>query len=252
MKRVLAVILGGCLAVSAWAEQPIQIAVASNFYAPLKAISAEFKRQTGIPVRLSTGATGMLAAQIQRGAPYDLFFAADAKRPQWLERQGLTEPNSRFVYALGTLVVWSPRAERLSPNLTKLDADHPQLRHFAVANPKTAPYGRAGQQALQKLQLWQPLKERQKLVFGENIGKTYQYVATGHAQMGLVALAEVINRPQNQVWRVPANLYDPIVQEAVVLKGHLRPAVQKFLRFFHQPAVQQKIQTSGYRLPKRK
>ena len=150
---------------------PLTIAVASNFYAPLKKICTNFTQETGIQVRLSNGSTGNLRRQIQHGAPYDLFFSADSKRPIQLEKKKLTD--LRFSYAFGKLAVWSIKPDSITPDLNTLDINNANLRFLAIANPKVAPYGIAAKEVLQHFNLYQPLKQEKKLVTGENIGKTF-------------------------------------------------------------------------------
>ncbi|BCN94205.1 molybdate-binding periplasmic protein ModA [Thiomicrorhabdus immobilis] len=233
------------------AQETVRIAVASNFLATLKALSKDFTEETGIRVDISNGATGMLYAQIQKGAPYDLFFAADAKRPQMLEEEGLTEPGSRFTYVTGKLVVWSPDAQKVSPDLTKFNPNNPRLHFVAIANPKTAPYGEAAVATLKHYGVYDALKSQNKIALGENIGKTYHYVVSHNAQLGLVAKSYVSN-PEKPVggeyFEIPSNLYPKLVQQAVVIKGKKTPATQAFLKFFKSEKARKRIEAYGYGL----
>jgi len=234
------------------AKDTIHIAVAANFLATMKTLSKTFNQQTGIKVIVSNGATGMLYAQIKRGAPYDLFFAADAKRPALLEQQGLIEPNSRFTYVMGRLVIWSPNADKVSPDLNKFKKNDPNVRFFAIANPKIAPYGVAARAVLQHYGLYQSLSDHNQIVLGENIGKTFHYIASGNAQIGLVAKSYVSNPKQpvkGQFREIDAGLYPKIEQQAVIIKGKASAAVRQFLAFFQSPSAQQQIQRYGYGLP---
>ncbi len=232
-------------------QKPIHLAVSANFLATLKQISQKFTKQTGIPVYLSNGATGMLYAQIKRGAPYDLFFAADARRPELLEQAGLIEPNSRFAYVKGKLVVWS-RTGYFSTDLAKLVVTSPQLRYFAIANPKSAPYGRAAKQVLEHYGLYRTLLKSHQLALGENVGKTFHYVATGNAQIGLLAKSYLMTHSVKGHFKdVDESLYSPIIQQAVVLKGKKSSEVQQFLDFFRSEAVQVQLQKAGYDLPQK-
>ncbi|NPA72979.1 MAG: molybdate ABC transporter substrate-binding protein [Gammaproteobacteria bacterium] len=247
------VVCGLCISPLSWAEAPVRIAVAANFLTTMKTLAKEFNAQTGLKVSVSNGASGLLYAQIIKGAPYDVFFSADTKRPKRLEQAGLIEPGSRFTYVTGKLVAWSPDTDtnKLSAELATLDVSSPQLRFVAIANPKTAPYGAAAVQVLTHYGLYEPLSATHKIAIGENIGKAYQYVATGNAQIGLVAKSYVSNpkRPvSGQVFDIPPELYTPISQQAVVLKGRNRPAVQAFLDFFHSPSARARIQAYGYGL----
>jgi len=233
------------------AQETIRIAVASNFLATLKALSTEFTAQTGIRVSLSNGATGMLYAQIKRGAPYDMFFSADEARPELLEKQGLIVPGSRFTYVTGRLVVWSPKPDKVSPDLSKLDINNPNLYYFAMANPKTAPYGIAGKTVLEHYGVYKTLSANNKIALGENIGKTYHYVASQNAQLGLIAKSYVANpkRPMGgQYIEIPLELYPTLKQQAVILKGKQSSTVNQFLTFFHSKKAQQRIADYGYGL----
>lgn len=237
------------------AQQTIRIAVASNFLATLKSLSKEFTKQSGIRVQLSNGATGMLYAQIKKGAPYDLFFSADSKRPQLLETEGLIEPGSRFTYVTGKLVAWSPQPDKVTPDLSKLKADNPKLYFFAMANPKTAPYGLAGKAVLQHYGLYQALSANNKIALGENIGKTYHYVASRNAQVGLVAKSYVANPKKpvgGEYFEIPDDIYPELLQQAVLLKGRDSQAVQAFLAFLQSAESRQKIQRYGYGVPNSK
>ena len=235
-----------------FANDSLHIAVASNFLATLKSVSRDFTQKTGIKVHISNGATGMLYAQIKHGAPYDLFFSADSKRPLLLEKNGLIEPGSRFTYVVGKLVAWSPIPENVSANLATLHADNPALHFMAIANPKTAPYGEAAKAVLEFYGLYAPLKAKNKFALGENVGKTYHYVVSGNAQIGLVAKSYVAN-PEHPVkgefYDIPSHLYPNIEQQAVTLKGKNSQAVQAFLSYFKSAKVQAVIESYGYGLP---
>lgn len=254
MKKIISrLLVVGLLMTSsmAYAQQSIKIAVASNFLATLKALSKDFTKQTGIQVQISNGATGMLYAQIKKGAPYDMFFAADARRPKLLDEQGYIVPGSRFTYVTGKLVSWSPNADKVTPDLDKLKADNKNLHFVAIANPKTAPYGEAAVAALKHYGLYDKLSHSGKIALGENIGKTFHYAASGNAQLGLVAKSYVSN-PEKPVggryFEIPTNLYPKLVQQAVVLKGKDSSAVKTFLKYFKSKAARQRIEAYGYGL----
>lgn len=236
---------------SVLAEQPIRVAVAANFLAAMKALAKDFTAETRVPVSISNGATGMLYAQIRKGAPYDVFFAADAVRPQRLEKEGKVEVGSCFTYVTGRLVVWSPKGV-VSPDLSQLKDHFDQFRFIAIANPKTAPYGVAAQQVLMHYGLYQRLRSANKIALGENVGKTFHYAVTGNAQLALVAKSYVSN-PQKtvggKVWHIDEALYQPIKQQAVILKGKNRPTVQKFMSFMQSERARQKMAEFGYGLP---
>ena len=231
------------------AKERIHIAVASNFLRPMKTLSKDFSQRTKIGVLLSKGPTGMLYAQIKRGAPYDLFFAADVKRPKGLEEEGLIEAGSRFTYAKGKLVSWS---KNFSPDLNLLNPNNPQLRFVAIANPKTAPYGKAALEVLNHFGIGDSLKKKTKLAYGENVGKAYHYVASGNAQIGLVALSYLAHSKKNQgkIYEIPQNTYSEIIQQAAILKGRKSGPVLKFLEYLNSLKAKKIIRSYGYDLGK--
>jgi len=230
------------------ANAPLQIAVASNFVPTMKALVGAYATQSKREVVLSAGSTGKHYAQIMNGAPFDLFFAADSQRPKILEEQNRAE--SRFTYAIGKLVLWTPQADVELADQQWLQSN---FNHFAIANPKLAPYGLAAQQVLQKLGLWQQLESR--LVRGENIGQTFQFVQSGSAELGLVAYAQLLAKPKTDgqdqgaslpgSWWLPAQeLYDPIEQQAVQLTDHV--AAADFLAFVRSEQGRKIISSYGY------
>ncbi len=226
----------------------VTVASASNFSATVKAVIARFRRQTGHRAVLSTGSTGTLYAQIRHGAPFDVFLAADARRPRLLDGQGGAVPGSRFTYALGRLVLWSSDPRRVTgPEALRQG----NFRRLAIANPRTAPYGLAAKQALEALGLWVPLKGRR--VRGENIAQAYQFVASGNAELGFVALSQISgpNRVQNgSRWLVPERLHEPLRQQAVLLeRGRDNPAARAFLEFLQGPTARAVIRSYGYGVP---
>ncbi len=211
---VAAAIMGFAICPRASDASEANIAVAANFTAAAKEIAAAFARVTGDTVNLSFGSTGALYTQIVNGAPFAAFLAADTVRPKRLETEGHAVPGSRFTYAVGQIVLWSR-----DPAL--IDSEARVLRsttfgNLAIANPKTAPYGAAAVETLRNLGLWDAVKDR--LVRGSNIAQTHQFVATGNAELGFVALSQVALDTRGSMWRVPRNLYAPIAQDAVLLK----------------------------------
>lgn len=205
-----------CAAGPARADE-IRVAVASNFTHAMRALAERFEAISDHEITLIFGSTGKHYAQIRNGAPFDVYFAADADRPRMLEEDGLIVPGSRVTYALGRLVLWSPRENYVDPAGDCLEAG--DFRHLAIANPKLAPYGQAAAQVLQARGLWE--KMQGQLVRGENIGQAYQFVKSGNAQLGFVACSQV-TRPgqptEGSFWEVPQELYEPIVQQAVLLR----------------------------------
>lgn len=231
----------------ALAEQ-VQVAVATNFTAPLQAIAAEFEQDTGHSVVASFGATGQLYAQIQHGAPFEMLFSADASTPARLDSEGQGVSGSRFTYAVGSLVLWSATPGYLDGSDAALKAN--QFRHLAIAEPKTAPYGLAATQVLEKLGLTEAVQG--KLVTGQSIAKALHFIATGNAELGFVALSQVYQDGQlssGSAWIVPAELHTPIRQDALILKkGEHNPAAAAFMDYIKGEKAARIIQSYGYRL----
>ena len=222
----------------------IRIAVAANFIAPLRRIATEFEQQTGHRVLLSPGSTGKHYAQIRNGAPFDVFFAADQKRPELLDELRLTVAGSRYTYALGRLMLWSADAGMVDNNGAVLGSE--SYRFLAIANPRLAPYGAAAQSALEQLGLWEQLQSR--LVRGENIAQTFQFVSSGNAELGLVARSQVVYPGSGgSAWLVPAELHTPIRQQAVLLSNS--DAAAEFIKFARSAAAGDIIRAYGYELP---
>ncbi len=229
------------------AAEEVRVAVASNFLSTFQALAKEFEKHTGHTVAMSPGSSGKLYAQITHGAPFDLLFSADTQRPRLLEQEGLAVPGSRFPYAVGRLTLWS-----LSPDMLK-DNGPDVLRQaafsrLAIANPKTAPYGKAAEQVLQALGLWKMVQP--KLVQGENIGQTLQFVASQNAELGFVALSQVLDpkmEGKGSRWDVPSQLHDPLTQEVILLNnGEHNPAAKALLIFLASPAARSIIERYGY------
>ena len=195
----------------------VQVAVAANFTAPARALAEVFARTTGHEARLSFGATGAFYTQIKNGAPFDVLLAADDERPARLEKEGDTVAGSRFTYATGQLVLWSAKPGFVDDQGAVLKGGH--FGKIAIANPKNAPYGAAAVEAMEKLGLAATLQP--KLVTGESIGQTFNFIATGNAELGFVALAQVLEGGKlksGSMWVVPAQYHAPIIQDAVILK----------------------------------
>ncbi len=197
--------------------QTIHVAVASNFAGPMKQIAAGFEKKTGHQVRLSFGSSGKFFAQIKNRAPFHVFLSADQDKPERLEQDGLTLPDSRLTYATGQLVLWT--------STDGLQVEGPEalrskrVRRVAMANPRLAPYGRAAQQSLS--QLIEPESLAATIVYGENISQTFQFVLTGNAQLGFIAASQLNLLPDHRAgsaWFIPADLYTPIHQDAVAIR----------------------------------
>ena len=223
-----------------------RVAVASNFSDAIKAAADVFEKETGHQVILIFGSTGKHYAQIRNGAPFEAFFAADARRPELLEAEGVAQPGSRFTYAVGKVVLWSPDPDLVDAGVDIL-ADG-AFRHLAMANPKLAPYGKAAEEVMRKKGVWDNLRTR--TVRGENIGQTFQFVQSGNAELGFVALSQ-IRKPGMAIpgsfWRPPQALYTPIVQQAVLLREN--PAARQFLAFMQEDAAVKIIERYGYDVP---
>jgi len=233
------------LSVSASAGE-VTVAVASNFSAAFNKLAPDFERSSGHKLTASFGATGKLYAQIRNGAPFDVLLAADDERPRRLETEGVTVAGTRFTYAIGRLALWSPDPKMVDANGAVLKSD--RFAHLAVANAKTAPYGAAAEQTLRRLGVWERLASR--LVRGENVTQTFQFVSTGNAALGFVALAQVralAPARQGSYWIVPAKLYKPLRQDAVLLKrGADNAAARALLDYLRAPDVKSMIQDLGY------
>jgi len=228
------------------AADELVIAAATNFSGAARAIAARFEEQTGHRALLVFGSSGKLYAQIRNGAPFDVFFSADATRPELLERQGMAVPGSRMTYAEGRLVLWSARENYVDPRGRVLHSG--DFRFVAMANPKLAPYGRAAEQVLHGLRLWDTLQGR--IVRGENIGQAFQFVMSGNAALGFVARSQLGNPDVSiggSLWEVPHSLYDPIEQQLVLLKDNA--ATRALLSYIKSDEVRELIRRYGYETP---
>lgn len=220
------------------------VAVATNFAQPAKELAEVFEAGTGHNVRLSFASTGKLYIQIAHGAPFDIFLAADTDRPIKAEAEGLAVSDSRFTYAIGKIALYSrDKTLREASKDVLFSAD--SFRKIAIANPVTAPYGRASIEVIKNLQLHEALSE--KIVRGDNIAQAYQFVYTGNAALGFVALSQVIDNDIEPLWIVPESLYTPIEQDAVLLKrGANNLAANEFMTFLQSPKAISIIQKYGY------
>lgn len=244
-RRCLAASLAA-VAVHAAHAETVPVAVAANFTAPMQKIAAAFEADTGHKAELSFGATGKFYAQITHGAPFQVLLSADDTTPARLEREGQAVANSRFTYAIGTLVLWSAQPGYVDAQGAVLKTG--DFKHLALANPKLAPYGLAATQVLDKLGLAAHLQPR--FVQGENIAQTFQFVATGNAPLGFVALSQVMEEgkiSKGSAWQVPASLHDPIRQDAVLLlPGKDKPAARALMNYLRSDKARAIIQAYGY------
>ncbi|MBM4138193.1 MAG: molybdate ABC transporter substrate-binding protein [Nitrospira sp.] len=225
----------------------VLVAVAANFNLPFREIATEFERATGHQVRVVSGASGAFYAQIKNGAPFDVFFSADRDRPKLLEEEGLGVKDFRFTYAIGRLVLWSPNAALIKGGETLRSKT---FKRLAVANPKTAPYGVAAMQTMQNLGLWDSLKSQ--LVMGESLGQTMGFIESGNAQLGFVALSQVLDpkiKGTGSRWEVPTDAHAPITQDVILLvKGKDNPAAKSLMEFVTGTQAKNIIARYGYLL----
>ncbi len=232
------------LVFSPWlAAAEVRVAVAANFAAPMKALATRFQEESGHRLSLSFGASGQLFAQVVHGAPFQVFLSADEDKPRRLEARGLAVPGSRFTYAVGRLVLWSPRAgDDPRARLTAGD-----FRRLALANPKLAPYGAAARDWLQATGLWARLRGR--LAVGQSVTQALQYARAGQADLALVAASQVRDAG-GTAWPVPADRHRPLRQDAVLLaRGADDTAARALLRYLRSPAARSLIADFGYALP---
>ncbi|MGA2564394.1 MAG: molybdate ABC transporter substrate-binding protein [Steroidobacteraceae bacterium] len=243
--------LGAVLALSVQAVQAdeINIAVAANFLGTLQKLAPQFERASTHKLVLSSGSSGQLYAQIVQGAPFDVLLSADAEKPKMLEAAGLAVPGSGFTYAVGTLVLWSPKAGLIDRGGQILQAR--SYRFVGVADPDNAPYGAAAREVLRTLGLWDQLTQEHKLVTGENITQAWQFAASGNVDMAFVALSQVLlsdGSISGSSWLPPQSMYTRIDQDAVVLAhGSHRAAAEAFVSWLHHdPLALAAIQSAGY------
>jgi molybdate transport system substrate-binding protein len=227
----------------------VNAAVAANFTAPAQQIAAMFVKETGNNVKLSFGSTGKFYSQIKEGAPFDVLLAADEKTPKLMEQENLAVTNSRFVYAIGKLVLWSAKAGYVDDKGAVLS--NASYNKLSYADPKLAPYGLAAQETLQKMNLWD--KVQSKLVTGDSITQTYQFAATGNAELAFIALSQITKDGKvtdGSLWIVPSDLYSPIKQAAVQLSAAKdKTTAQSFLSYLKSEKALTIIRSFGYGLP---
>lgn len=233
------------LAASSHATE-INVAVAANFTGPMNAIAAEFAKDTGHKAKLSFGSSGNFYAQIKNGAPFEVFISADDEKPAVLEKEGLGIADSRFTYAIGSLVLWSAKAGFVDDKGEVLR--HGQFNKLAIANPKLAPYGKAAVEVLTNMGLLDAVSP--KFVQGENIAQTCQFAMTGNADLGFVALSQVMKDGKvtsGSTWIVPGNMHTPIRQDAIILSpGKDNPAAKALMAYLKGDKAIAIIHSYGY------
>ncbi|MSQ05690.1 MAG: molybdate ABC transporter substrate-binding protein [Dehalococcoidia bacterium] len=252
---VLGILLAGALGCNSPAAGPgvpsgkltLTVSAASDLTPAFQEMGRVFEEQTGVKVIFNFGSTGMLAQQIERGAPVDLFAAANVSYITELERQGLIVPGTSIRYARGFIVLWS-RADSPFPVQRVSDLTHPEVRRFAIANPDHAPYGVAAREALQSAGVWE--KVQPKLVLGENVNQAFQYAQSGNVDVAIVALSLALQAGGGQWVPVSENLYKPIDQGMAIVKGtpRQREALQ-FARFVSGAQGRQVMEKHGFALP---
>jgi molybdate transport system substrate-binding protein len=252
MRRFFAIILFLFCAVTPVRAEEIAVAAASDLNFAIKELIGEFEKQTGHRVKLSLGSSGNFYAQLQQGAPFDLYFSADIGYPKKLEEAGLTVPGSLYRYAVGRVVLWVPNTSPLdlSKGLTVLR--EPGIKKIAIANPKHAPYGRAAVAAMEHAQVYGGVKDR--LVLGENISQAAQFIESGACGVGIIALSLAMAPAMStagRYWEIPAEAHPPLEQGAVVMKqSKNQELARSFLGFLQGPQGQEIMTRYGFTLPK--
>jgi molybdate transport system substrate-binding protein len=252
MRMLLVIALICFLIVPSISAEEITIAAAADSSMALFEIAANYQKQTGNHVRLVFGASGNLYSQIQNGAPFDVFLSADLGYPKKLAEAGLIDPGSLFTYAVGRLVIWVPANSSLSLEKKGMEALlDPSVKKIALANPEHAPYGRAAVAALKKLGLYDKVKDR--MVFGENVSQAAQFVESGNADAGIVALSHALAPAMNErgrYWELPADTYPELEQGAAIVShsAHKKEAAA-FLAYLKSPAALDVLKRYGFSTP---
>ncbi len=220
----------------------LKVAVAANFMTPLVKISEVFTKETGHKLVISSGATGKFYSQIREGAPFEVLLSADQDTPKKLVADNFAVADTQFTYAVGKLVLWSPKDKFVDGKGAVLKSE--SVTHIAMANPKLAPYGAAAKEFLKKAGLWKSLES--KMVYGENIAQTHQFVSTGNAEVGFVAMSQIKNANGSH-WLVPDSEHAPLKQDAILLKaGKNNPVAKKFFEFLKEKKTKEIIADFGY------
>jgi molybdate transport system substrate-binding protein len=228
--------------ISVSAANDLRLAVASNFMAPIKQLATEFEQKTGYIIQLSFGSSGKLFAQIQNNAPFDIFLSADVAKPEALIKNQQAQQDSLIIYAKGQLALWSVHPINA---ITLKDAVL-KAKRIAIANPKLAPYGKAAEESMRNLSTWDQVNS--KIVMGENIGQTYQFVYSQNTEIGFVAYSQVLaGQVKGSTMKVPNNLYNDINQAGVILSQSKNTELAKaFMTFLTSHDIQAKIAAFGY------
>jgi molybdate transport system substrate-binding protein len=231
----------------------VTVAAASDLTYAMNEIAANFEKATGCTVRLSMGSSGNFLTQIENGAPFDVFFSADIAYPKKLETEGLAAPGSTYLYAIGRIVLWTRKDSRVGVSKGFAALRDPVVKKIAIANPEHAPYGRAAEEALRQSGVYEAVKDR--LVLGENISQTAEFVESGNADAGIVALSLVLSPAMKDIgraWNIPENLYAPIQQGVVAVRAAANPqGARQFLDYIKMPATAALLERYGFALPAR-
>jgi molybdate transport system substrate-binding protein len=252
MRRIATVMVIAIFGISllAYADD-LNIAAASDLSFAMKELAASYEKQTGTVVKVTLGSSGNFFTQIQNGAPFDLFFSADIDYPRKLEAAGLGEPGTLYQYATGKIVVWVPAGSKLDVSKGLAVLTDPSVRKIAIANPKHAPYGRAAVAAMTKQGIYDKMTD--KLVFGENISQTAQFVESGNADVGIIALSLALAPAmagKGKYYEVPQDLYPPLDQAAIVIKAsQKKEQAKQFLAYLKTPESIALLQRYGFTLP---
>jgi molybdate transport system substrate-binding protein len=245
------VLLAVLLTASFACAQAVKVAAAADLKFAMVELASQFEKQSGVKLDVTYGSSGNFLTQIQNGAPFDLFFSADSEYPKTLEAAGLTEPGTRYEYAVGHIVIWTPNDTGINAakNGWKCLLDQ-RVKRIAIANPEHAPYGRAAVAAMKKSGIYEQVKD--KLVYGDNISQAAEFVQSGNAQAGIVALSLAVSSAMKDGsrWEVPARLYPPIFQSVVVTKAsEHKDAARKFLQFVKSDAGKEILIRFGFTIP---
>src|SRR3954467_12495560 len=253
MKKILMWLTAAIFGISllAHAADEINVAAASDLTFAMKELAANYEKETGTVVKVTPGSSGNFFTQIQNGAPFDLFFAADIDYPKKLEAAGLGEPGTLYQYATGKIVIWVPAGSKLDVSKGLAVLSDPSVRKIAIANPKHAPYGRAAVAAMTKQGIYEKLTD--KLVFGENISQATQFVQSGNADVGIIALSLAMApaiADKGRYFEIPQDMYPPLDQGAIVIKAsQKKDQAKQFLAFLKTPESVALMQRYGFKLP---
>jgi molybdate transport system substrate-binding protein len=246
------VVLLAILSMGAYARaQAVKVAAAADLKFVMAGLASQFEKQSGAKLDVTYGSSGNFLTQIQNGAPFDMFFSADSEYPKKLEAAGLTEPGTSHEYAVGHIVIWTPGDSGINPAKdgwkSLLDQ---RVKKIAIANPEHAPYGRAAVAAMKKAGIYEQVQD--KLVYGENISQAAEFVQSGNAQVGIVALSLAMSpaMKNGKRWEIPADSYPPIKQAAVILKvSKNKEAARRFLEFVSGPQGREILERFGFTVP---